>query len=367
MELSLLILFAFCLLVQVYYSLRYFGGLIQYRSQEPTHREEIPVTIVVAARNEADNLPLLLQRLKSQDYSNYEVIVVNDRSEDGTEAILKTFSGQFPKLRYINIDMLPDGWNGKKHALKRGIEAARNEVILLTDADCVPKSDHWVSEMSGAFDKKTDFVLGFSPYEEKPGFLNHFIRFETLWTGIQYLSFAIAHKPYMGVGRNLAYRKRIFLNDGFKNTQHITGGDDDLLVNAFANKSNTEIMIDQSAQCISVPKKTWASYLTQKTRHLSVGKEYRQKDRTRLGIFALCNLFGWFLLFYLLFAGHNIGWILTMFGFRSTLFYIIFTRTGRKLGVRILPFTLPLLDLFYNLFYLVVGLRVLAAKRIKWS
>lgn len=303
----------------------------------------------------------------NQAHPNYEVIIVNDRSSDKSLQILTAAALKHEKLQFINITELPANWTGKKFALKKGIEAANHDIVLLTDADCVPSSPNWVSMMSQQFGTKTQFVLGFSPYLQMEGLLNQLIQFETLWTGIQYLSFALAEHPYMGVGRNLAYKKSILLEDSFTSSSHIVGGDDDLLVNKWANSKNTKIIIDPDSHTLSVPKTTWASYFIQKIRHLSVGKYYRKKDRTRLGLFALSNWFGWILLFILLFNNYYTIWTLSLFGFRSILFYTIFTRIGRKLGVRLRPFTLPLLDLLYNFFYLVVGLRAVTAKKIKWS
>ena len=303
----------------------------------------------------------------NQAHPNYEVIIVNDRSSDKSLQILTAAALKHEKLQFINITELPANWTGKKFALKKGIEAANHDIVLLTDADCVPSSPNWVSMMSQQFGTKTQFVLGFSPYLQMEGLLNQLIQFETLWTGIQYLSFALAGHPYMGVGRNLAYKKSILLENSFTSSSHIVGGDDDLLVNKWANSKNTKIIIDPDSHTLSVPKTTWASYFIQKIRHLSVGTYYRKKDRTRLGLFALSNWFGWILLFILLFNNYYTIWTLSLFGFRSILFYTIFTRIGRKLGVRLRPFTLPLLDLLYNFFYLVVGLRAVTAKKIKWS
>jgi len=325
------------------------------------------VSVIVAARNEATNLPQLIEALLNQVHKNFEVIIVNDRSTDDSLKILESACLKFKNLKIININSLPNNWNGKKYAIKKGVESAKYDVILLTDGDCIPKRETWISSMTSVFDESTHFVLGFSPYQEKSGLLNHLIRFETLWTGIQYLSMAKHGQPYMGVGRNMAYKKSTFLNDSFSKTFEIVGGDDDLLVNQYANSENTKIILDPDSQTVSFPKTSWHSYFKQKIRHLSVGVHYRKKDRTRLGILTLCNMFGWILLCSLVFVGFETIWTLLIFGTRSIIFYTIFTRIGRKLEVRLLPFTLPLLDLFYNFFYMVVGLRALTAKRIKWS
>lgn len=367
MNLYLFTLFCFVLIVQIYFVLRYFRPLLLFKPIPTNKQQSLAVSIVIAAKNEAKNLPQLISHLMNQSHPNYEVIIVNDRSTDNSFQILEAEVLKHQNFHVLNITELPPKWTGKKFALKKGIEAAKHDVILLTDADCIPKSDNWISLMTEQYDDKTQIILGFSPYQQMKGLLNQFIQFETLWTGIQYLSFALAGKPYMGVGRNLSYQKSIFNKDAFSKNSHIVGGDDDLLINNKANSENTKIVIDPNSHTLSIPKVTWAAYFIQKMRHLSVGTYYNKKDRTRLGLFALCNWLSWIMLLVLFFNGYNRILILSLFGFRSILFYTIFTQLGRKLGVRIRPFMLPLLDLFYNFFYLVIGLRALTAKKIKWS
>ncbi len=353
--------------IQLYYHWVYFNLLPKHSTISNKEVYQSPVSIVVAARNEAKLLPTLIAVLLNQEYPTFEIIIVNDRSSDGSEALLNSLKVENPKLKVIHVHNLPEGWNGKKYALQLGIKAAQNELILLTDADCLPKTNQWISKMAGSFKAETDFVLGFSPYKNEKGFLNQMIQFETLLTAVQYLSFAIKRQPYMGVGRNLAYRKSVFLKHSFQGFQSKTGGDDDLFVNAHANELNTEICIDSDAHLISIPKASWAEYFTQKVRHLSVGKNYRKKDQTRLGLFALSSLIGWIMLFLAILMGFNITFTLVIIGIKSLSFYVIFTRSGRKLKVNMAYWALPFLDLCFNLYYPMVGLVALIAKKVKWS
>lgn len=352
---------------QLYYHWVYFSLLFNYLISDNKVVYGPSVSIVVAARNEVKLLPTLITKLVHQDYTDFEIIIVNDRSSDGSEALLNSLKQENQKLKVIHIHELPEGWNGKKYALQVGIEAAQHDIILLTDADCLPNSDQWISKMAGSFKDRTDFVLGFSPYKNERGFLNQMIQFETLLTAMQYLSFAIKKQPYMGVGRNLAYRKSVFSKHSFQGFESKTGGDDDLFVNAHATTSNTEVCIHPDAHVTSIPKTTWREYFTQKTRHLSVGKNYRKKDQTRLGLFALSSLIGWIMLFWAILIGINITLILVIFGIKSLSFYVIFTRSGRKLKVNMAYWALPFLDLCFNLYYPMVGLVALIAKKVKWS
>ncbi|WP_343030507.1 glycosyltransferase [Fulvivirga aurantia] len=328
---------------------------------------EEPVSIIIAARNEYQNLKKLLPQLYAQEHPDFEIIIVNDQSYDETYDFLKAESASNPRLRVVNVDNAPDHVNSKKFALTLGIKAAKNDLLLLTDADCLPNSNQWVSTMaSHASDKQ--FVIGFSQYETKPGFLNYFIRFETLLTGIQYLSFAALGKPYMGVGRNLAYRKSLFLeNKGFNGYMQVVGGDDDLFVNKHATNKNTAVVAGSEAETTSIPKTTWKSFFKQKLRHLSVGKHYKTGDKIILGSFSLSYLLSWLLLPILLIAGGELYLVIGSFLLRSLLFYITFLISTKKLNVTFNVWGLIFLELIYVFYYIFIAVRALFTKRVTWS
>jgi len=199
-----------------------------------------PVSVVIAARNEEKNLLENIPRIMEQDHPNFEVIVVNDSSWDDTADVLKALSLSYPNLKVIHIDEDKQQMQGKKFAITLGIKAAKHDIVLLTDADCSPLYAGWITEMTRHLHGKKQLALGFSPYFRKPGRLNRIIRFDTLMIACQYLGFAKAGKPYMGVGRNLAYHKDLFFKvGGFKNHYSIASGDDDLFVNQVATSQNT--------------------------------------------------------------------------------------------------------------------------------
>lgn len=344
-----------------------FRGL--YASKEKTTDwKDIPsVSVIIAARNESKNLPRLIKSLAEQDHTNIEFIIINDRSTDSSELVIEKAIEHQKYFQQININNLPDGWNGKKHALLQGIKAAKNEVLLFTDADCVPKSTQWASLIAAKFETETDIVLGFSPYENRSTWLNQFIQFETLLTGLQYLGLANLGRPYMGVGRNWAVRRNSYDIEYLKSISTIIGGDDDLMINHLATKTNTSTITVPMSQTISVPEESWHDFFKQKIRHLSVGTRYHQKDKTLLAIFTLAFMFGWIFFFSLLVSTINPYFILAAFGLRSLSFYSIFARVGQKFDVPVRFWALLLLDLSYSIYYPVVGLRALSAKNIKWK
>ncbi|MBO3700478.1 glycosyltransferase [Roseivirga sp. E12] len=363
----ILVLFLLCMVVQILFHQMVFGKLLSPISEEIKSTQVPSVSIIIAARNESKNLEGLIAAMKDQDHPNFEVIIVNDRSDDNSESVINKAILNLDDFQQVIINALPDGWTGKKYALSQGIQRASNEILLFTDADCLPKSKQWGTIMARAFNESIDIVLGYSPYQEGKSLLNHFIQFETLLTGLQYLGFSAIRRPYMGVGRNWAIRRTAYDLNYLKSMAHVTGGDDDLMINRLATKENTANLTIPSSQTISIPERSWSQYFKQKTRHLSVGVHYHKKDKTLLGVFTLTFLFGWIFFFSLLVSTINPYLILAAFGLRSLSFYSIFARVGQKFGSPIKFWALPVLDLCYSIYYPVVSLRALSTKSIKWK
>jgi len=286
-----LILFGVLLLTfisQVYYYLRYIRVVIRNNKREMLgkldfQKEQLPVSVIICARDELENLRKFLPEILSQNYPDYEVIVVNDGEDEMTEILLRDFKKVYPHLRSTFV---PDGAKNlstKKLALTLGIKAAKNEWLLFTDADCLPESKNWIASMARNFTPNTEFVLGYGAYLQERGFVNRLITYDTLFNALQYLGFAKAGEPYMGVGRNLAYKKDVFFRqNGFASTLHLRSGDDDLMVNHAADKFNTRIETSVDSITWSNPKKLFRSWYFQKERHLSVSTYYKEKSKLSL-------------------------------------------------------------------------------------
>jgi hypothetical protein len=267
----------------------------------------------------------------------------------------------------ITITALVQGQNPKKYALVKGIEAATHDTLLLTDADCYPVSNNWIRYMSAAYASGVEMVLGYSGYLKEPGLLNKLIRFETLVTAIQYLSRALAGKPYMGVGRNLSYKKSYFQQvGGLKQVMHLTGGDDDLFINRNATGKNTAVCFEKGSFICSFPKQSWNAYFKQKLRHLSAGKRYKVADKWILGIFSVTHIIFWSSLVSLLVTQTMITWVVAGFFIRQLAVSWVVEQWSRKLGEHIGIFYVPLLDFLYSLFYLLTGLSALGSKKVVW-
>jgi len=247
-----------------------------------------PVSVVICARNEAPNLQKNLPRFLNQNYRSREIVLVNDNSSDHTASLLLAVRDPRGTFTPVNAPPRPPGWQGKKWALDYGIRQARYEVLLLTDADGEPAGPEWIRTMSSPFgDPGVQAVLGYAPYRAAPGWLNRLIRYETAWTAIQYLGWALAGHPYMGVGRNVAYRKELFRQaGGMERHAHLPSGDDDLFLGQVLTGRNTAVQLDPASFVYSQPEATWQDYLRQKRRHLSTSWHYAPATKVRLGAHA---------------------------------------------------------------------------------
>ncbi|MEX2372152.1 MAG: glycosyltransferase [Bacteroidales bacterium] len=295
---------AFSLLIQFIYYLFIYARVPGHRSPK-TETKPIPVSVVICARNEAENLSKNLPRFLSQEYPEYEVVVVNDCSTDHTEEVLMNMKVKYPNFRYTTIPQDNKFTHGKKLALTVGIKSANHEHMLLSDADCYPSTDQWIRSMTRHFSKETELILGVGKYERKRGLLNIIVRYETLYTAMQYLSFAIRGKAYMGVGRNMAYKKELFYrHKGFASHLKVLSGDDDLFVNEATTKKNTAVEFSHGSLTLSSPPASFNGWFKQKKRHLSSSKYYRFSSKFRLGMEYFTRILFYSSSIFLLFTEH---------------------------------------------------------------
>jgi cellulose synthase/poly-beta-1,6-N-acetylglucosamine synthase-like glycosyltransferase len=370
--------FGIGIIIQGVYLLVIFGRTAWYKSSGKSSTPHLPeegVTILVAAHNEFQNLKVLIPKLFEQDYPKYDVMIVNDRSTDRTKRLLEEMMAIYPKLRSVTVKYTPSHVTSKKFAMTLGIKVAKNDVILLTDADCIPNSGQWLRKMTAPIrEEGKTFSLGFSGYKEKPGILNKWIQFETILTALFYLSFGLWKAPFMGVGRNLCYRKSFFMDvKAFKGIWHLEGGDDDLFVNTYATGKNTAIVIDPAATTLSIPKDTWRDYLIQKKRHLHAGKYYRGEDKRKIGLFSLSHGLFWIGgLGLMIFFGIGQQWeqfliVLGIILARSFLMLFVFTSAAKKVHGSVPPMNVLINDFLYLGYFWMLGSVSYQAKDIKWK
>jgi glycosyltransferase involved in cell wall biosynthesis len=355
--------------IQLFYYLWFFSRVAFFRSKKKPRSQQHPVSVIVCARDEDENLARHLPGLLVQRYpSTYEVIAVNDNSVDDSKYILQELKKTFKdRLEIIELTQEAKHITGKKFPLSMGIKEAHHEVLLLTDADCVPASEHWVEKMQEAYDNGVEIVLGYGAYSKRPGLLNKLIRFETFHSALQYLSFALAGLPYMGVGRNLSYKKELFFrHKGFSSINHIPGGDDDLFVNKAATRKNIAVVIDKDAATLSIPKQTWKNWLRQKTRHYTTAKYYKPVHKLLLGLYSLSQ----FLFYPLLIASLLLyGWQapLVVFGIRLLIQAIVYFFAMKKLNEKDLWPLFLFFDVWMFLYYILFFPALIKKPRRNWN
>lgn len=337
--------------------------------EEELPKIKLPISVIISARNEAQNLRENLPSILTQKYPKFEVVVVNDCSSDNSDMVLEEFKAKYPNLKVVTITEHIRFKTGKKFALTLGIKAAKNEHLVFTDADCQPATPNWITRMAAKFTGDIQIVLGYSPYYKAGSFLNAIIRFETLKTAINYLSAALNGDAYMGIGRNLAYTKTLFFAaKGFAAHMHVLSGDDDLFVNQNATATNTAIEIHPDTFVFSTPKTTVASLFRQKKRHMGVGKLYKAKHRKILSLDAVSGL-----LFYALLIGclcwrfEAFAILLILFVVRWIIQLIIYRKIFKKLGEARFLWYLPVFDYVYYLYINVFGLIGTFIKTRQWK
>ena len=342
--------YVFCgaFMVQFVYYLLVFFKLADYKRDKVMRPEKHAVSVIIAAKNEAKNLKENLPYILGQNYNNYEVVVVNDGSTDETLHILQKFEAKHKNLKIVNVT----NGKGKKNAITLGIQNAQNEVLLFTDADCKPKSPEWVNQMQMNFNGYTDLVLGYGPMHKTAGLINKIIRFDTFFIALQYFSLALIGKPYMGVGRNMAYRKSLFTKaNGFESHKNVQSGDDDLFVNEVATQQNTVIEIRPTTHVLSNAKATFRSWVTQKRRHMTTSSSYTFGNKIMLGLFSGSQLLFWILFFMLIISNFKFIEVVGLFLSRLFLQMFVYSKTMNKLGEKDLLVFAP----FFELILLVLN------------
>lgn len=362
-----LIVLVLSFFVQLGYHWLVFARLAFFKPKQIS-TDKRPVSVVIVARNEYHNLIKTLEPILNQDYPDFEVVVVNDNSDDETHFYLQELAKKYSHLKPIQINQSLNFFSGKKFPLSIGIKSAQHDTLLLTDADCIIPSSHWINSMQQAIQEKTQIVLGYGPYKSEAGFLNKLIRFDAFMAALHYLSFALLRTPYMGVGRNLAYSKSMFYQKkGFINHYQINSGDDDLFINQAATKTNTCISINPESFTYSIPEKEFGAWLKQKKRHLSTSGLYKVKHRLFL-MFYPVSLFVFYLSNILL-LGLN-SWLIVVsviFLLRLLSFLLIQKSALQKLKEQKLLLISPILELLlYASQGLVMTLNIFN-KQNKWK
>ncbi len=365
-----ILLYAFIAItaIQLVYYLLIFSRFSFTKNKRNTN-QNTEISVLICAKNESENLKNNLPSILEQKYPNFEVVLINDASSDDSLEVMESFQDKHSNIKIVNVKNNETFWGSKKYALTLGIKASSNDHLLLTDADCKPVSEHWISNMSENFSNNKKIVLGYGAYSKKKNsLLNALIRFETLLTAIQYFSYAKVGNPYMGVGRNLAYHKTMFFDvNGFMNHIKIKSGDDDLFINQVATKQNTSIEFSEDSFTESTPSPTFSEWFKQKRRHISTASHYKKKDQFFLGLFYITQILFW--TFFIILISFLFEWklVLYIFGLRILVQYFVYGFSAKKLKEYDLVFLIPFLEFFLILFQLTIFITNRFSKPNHWN
>jgi cellulose synthase/poly-beta-1,6-N-acetylglucosamine synthase-like glycosyltransferase len=368
--------FGFGILIQGGYLLMVFSRTAWYIRGSKKSGIQYPeegVTVLVTARNKFQHLKVLIPKLFEQDYPKFDVMIVNDQSSDRTKRLLEDLMARYPKLRSVTVKYTPKHVTAKKFAITLGIKVAKNDVILLTDADSLPNSDQWIRKMTAPVRQEgKTFALGFSGYQSQPGSLNQWIQFETILRALFYLSFGLWKAPFMGTGKNLCYRKSFFMEvKGFKGFWSIEGGDDSIFVNTYATGANTQLVIDANAITLAAPKETWKEYVQQEKRLLHAERYFRVEDKRKMGLYGVSHALYWIGgIGLLIYFGIGFQWeyfliVLGSMSLRSILLLITFKATSKTVQGNVPKMKVLLNDLLYLAYFWVLGSISYQAKTTK--
>ena len=352
--------------IQIIYYLFFLS--IAFHKNNKKVQSNIPVSVIVCAKNESENLLSLIPLLLKQGYPEFELVLINDASSDNTLEVLQHFQEKDARIRIVNVENNEAFWGNKKYALTLGIKAAKYNHLLFTDADCIPASDDWIEQMSQSFSEKKSIILGYGKYDSKKfSLVNLMVRYETLLTAIQYFSYAKLGSPYMAVGRNLAYTKDEFFSvKGFINHMHIRSGDDDLFIQDAAKKKNTTINIHPDSFTISDAPKTFKDWFRQKRRHISTASHYKFKHKFLLSLFFISKLCIWLLTpFVLIWTPEVLN--LSVIGVYFLFNFLVVGFSAKKLKESRVIYFLPFLEIFLVLFQITIFIANTISKPTHWK
>lgn len=361
-------IFTLFLIIQLYYYFKYYNRIIRYNKKAENiqySRKVPPVSIIICAQNEADNLEKFLPAVLEQNYPKYEVIVVNDGSTDQTNTLLEKLDKKYAHLHHTFLPTDAKYTSRKKMCINLGINKAQYDHLLLLDADCEPTNKNWIHSIMQNYTDGTDIVLGYSKVNEEDGFVNKIIRYDSITSAMSYFGYAIQGKTYKGTSRNISYKKKLYYeNKAFSSHLNLILGDDNLFIQEVATPTNTKVVFSPQSITVSHRKDTLKSFLYQKELLLKTTKKYKKNILASISFEYITRIF-----FYLIFTFLLIlflckqEWILAgitalLFLFRYITQVNIIRKSATLLSEKPLFLLIPILDIaipLISLYLLTIG------------
>jgi cellulose synthase/poly-beta-1,6-N-acetylglucosamine synthase-like glycosyltransferase len=362
----LVLAFLVVILVQMIYYWMFFSRLAFHKPRKVSDGKP-PVSVIVLARNQYNDLLHTLPVLLGQDYPEFEVLVADDNSDDGSDELLEKLTEQHANLRVVKLTQSLNWFKGRKFPLSLGIKSANHDVLLLTDIQFRPAGKNWISELAGSYSENTEIVLGYATYDTSSK-LNKWLRFMAFYDGLVYLSMALSGRTFKGIGSNLSYRKSLFYrHKGFSSHYVINAGDDELFVNRTATGRNVRIQVSGNSMVKSAKPVSLLQWLAKEKTRLSIRRYFKFSHRALISVFST-STFLFYLIFILLLL-LQIQWpvVVGLFAVRFISQMIIFVLAQKRLSEKNLLLLSPFFEVILVLVDLFIWIRLLLSKKSTWN
>lgn len=348
--------------IQLYFYLFYYKKPISffYKQKENYAKQNsnVPsVSVIIVAKNESENLEKNIPYILNQEYSNFEVIVVNDGSTDESQFYLELLSKQDTRLYTTFLPQTEDKENDRRRILcmTLGIKAAKNEILLFTDAGSCPNSVNWISSMVRNIKDKKEIAIGYSKLNAPKSFWGKICNFDNLLFSLQYLSMAIKRKPFIGSYNNIAYRKNVFFeNKGFSQTLNYEYAEE-VFLNRIMTSENTEVVLSQDS-FVNIDLENYSHWKTLKRVYCRskkyfknyTPKRFRLESFTRYLIYAVTLCLGVYSIIRELWL--YLGCAILLFLIRNLVQILILKKSSKHFEIKPMYLFLPIADLLQPLY-----------------
>ncbi len=356
--------------IQIFYYLYFYRKPLKYLESEekgdvPYTDKQPGVSVIVYAKNDAEHLEVFLPSILSQNYPDFDVIVVNDGSTDETRDVVTRLESEYDNLYQTYIPDEARSLSRKKLALTVGIKAAKHDIVMLTNANCAPEGSDWLTYMMRNFVEGVDIVAGYAYIDGEGQRKRRYVAYDRLMFTLRYISYILLHKTYMAEGYNLAYRKDLFFrNKGFSKHLNLHYGDDDLFINEVATADNTRIELSPESRMVIHYENNFKAWRELKLRY-DFTAAYLKTDSKFVFGFERMTVYLFYIsivLFFVYGLYYNLLFSAVSFLFWLLRFIVqvtIYRKSAKRLSSNKLFFLLPVFDLLQsviNLYYKIIGI-----------
>mgnify|MGYP001159938217 CR=1 FL=1 len=361
-------IFLVATVIQLLYHVLIFIRIWFYKESE--HVNYKPVSVIVSSKNQLDDLRSNLIYFLDQEYPEFEVIVINDASSDGTDDYLEELQKKYDYLKVVtNTIQENDRFNkGRKFGITLAIKSATHDNLLFSDADSYPSSNQWIKKMQAYFSSKNQIILAHSRLEKRKGLLNRLLRYESLYEGLLSFSSALCGFPLLAQPRNLGYNRQLFFSiNGFFSHLNLSRGEAKLFVDEASNSRNTAVCLSAEAMTLSNKQKSYLEWFYHKRSYFHLAKRLRFSSLMILGMNFFSQLSFWMLIPVLLIYQINTQLVLLAFSLRFCMQYIVYWKMCKFTNEYGLLWFLPFYEISLMLIHLILSLSTFIKKVHDWD